>query len=182
MNRKTLRFILAVSTHTALQLPQSPLLPCRRNISFPGNSYPLKRWKFHLIYKNGRGFERRTYQEQIQLAVRVGLPVLWAAGLKVQRSDVLVTLPNNKRHLRESAAHEFQCWSGFRAKSPVRGSQFFFFEVKLVLGSEKIFPYCEVFGWKNYVNVIFCLWFVAEITCLLCFLHTQYWASQSKAS
>ena len=107
MNRKTVRFILAVSTHTALQLPQSPLLPCRRNISFPANSYPLKRWKFHLIYKNGRGFERRTYQEQIQLAVRVGLPVLWAAGLKVQRSDFLVTLPNNKQHHRESVAHEF---------------------------------------------------------------------------
>ena len=35
------------STHTALQLPQSPLLPCRRNISFPANSYPLKRRKFH---------------------------------------------------------------------------------------------------------------------------------------
>ena len=32
------------------------------------------------------------------------------------------------------------------AKSPVRGSQFFLFDVKLVLGSEKIFPYCEVFG------------------------------------
>ena len=108
MNRKTLRFILAVSTHTALQLPQSPLLPCRRNISFPANSYPLKRWKFHLIYKNGRGFERRTYQEQIQLAVRVGLPILWAAGLlKVQRSDFSATLPNNKQHHRESVAHQF---------------------------------------------------------------------------
>ena len=106
MNRKTLRFILAVSTHTALQLPQSPLLPCRRNISFPANSYPLKRWKFHLIYKNGRGFERRTYQEQIQLAVRVGLPILWAAGLlKVQRSDFSATLPNNKQHHRENVAH-----------------------------------------------------------------------------
>ena len=100
-------FIALHSTHTALQLPQSPLLPCRRNISFPANSYPLKRWKFHLIYKNGRGFERRTYQEQIQLAVRVGLPVLWAAGLKVQRSDFVVTLPNNKQHHRESVAHEF---------------------------------------------------------------------------
>ena len=40
-------FIALHSTHTALQLPQSPLLPCRRNISFPANSYPLKRWKFH---------------------------------------------------------------------------------------------------------------------------------------
>ena len=29
------------------QVFQSPLLPCRRNISFPANSYPLKRWKFH---------------------------------------------------------------------------------------------------------------------------------------
>ena len=41
-------FIALHSTHTALQLPQSPLLPCRRNISFPANSYPLKRWKFHI--------------------------------------------------------------------------------------------------------------------------------------
>ena len=34
-------FIALHSTHTALQLkpPQSPLLPCRRNISFPANSY-----------------------------------------------------------------------------------------------------------------------------------------------
>ena len=62
------------------------------------------RWFF---YKNGRGFELRTYQEQIQVAVRVGLPVLWAAGLKVQRSDFLATLPNNKQYDRESVAHEF---------------------------------------------------------------------------
>ena len=41
-------FIALHSTHTALQLPQSPLLPCRRNISFLANSYPLKRRKFHL--------------------------------------------------------------------------------------------------------------------------------------
>ena len=41
-------FIALHSTHTALQLPQSPLFPCRRNISFPANSYPLKRWKFHI--------------------------------------------------------------------------------------------------------------------------------------
>ena len=40
-------FIALHSTHTALQLPQSPLFPCRRNISFPANSYPIKRWKFH---------------------------------------------------------------------------------------------------------------------------------------
>jgi len=40
-------FIALHSTHTALQLPQSPLLQCRRNISFPANSYPLKRRKFH---------------------------------------------------------------------------------------------------------------------------------------
>ena len=38
------------STHAALQLPQSPLLPCRRNISFPANSYPLRRRKFHLLF------------------------------------------------------------------------------------------------------------------------------------
>ena len=44
-------FIALHSTHTALQLPQSPLLPCRRNISFPANSYPLKRRKFH-IYRD----------------------------------------------------------------------------------------------------------------------------------
>ncbi|CAH3178788.1 unnamed protein product [Porites evermanni] len=31
-------FIVLHSTHTALQLPQSPLLPCRRNISFLANS------------------------------------------------------------------------------------------------------------------------------------------------
>lgn len=37
----------------------------------------------------------------------VGLPVLWAAGLKVQRSDFLATLPNNKQYVRESVAHEF---------------------------------------------------------------------------
>ena len=63
------------------------------------------RW---LLYKNGRGCELRTYQKQVQLAVRVGLPLLWAAGLlKVQRSDFSTTLPNNKRHHRESVAHEF---------------------------------------------------------------------------
>ena len=63
------------------------------------------RW---LFYKNGRGFELRTYQEQIRVAVRVGLPLLWAAGLlKVQRSDFLATLPNNKRHHRESVAMSF---------------------------------------------------------------------------
>ena len=45
-------FIALHSTHTALQLPQSPLLPCRRNISFPANSYPLKRRKFHLSLNN----------------------------------------------------------------------------------------------------------------------------------
>ena len=39
-------FIALSSTHTALQLPQSPLLLCRRNISFPANSYLLKRRKF----------------------------------------------------------------------------------------------------------------------------------------
>ena len=40
-------FIALHSTHTALQLPQSPLLPCRRNISSSANSYQLKRRKFH---------------------------------------------------------------------------------------------------------------------------------------
>ena len=42
------------STHTALQLepPQSLLLPCRRNISFPANSYPLKRRKFHFLFSD----------------------------------------------------------------------------------------------------------------------------------
>ena len=44
-------FIALHSTHTALQLPQSPLLPCRRNISFPANSYPLKRRKFRLVFQ-----------------------------------------------------------------------------------------------------------------------------------
>ena len=41
------RLIALHSTHTALQLPQSPMLSCRRNISFPANSYPLKCRKFH---------------------------------------------------------------------------------------------------------------------------------------
>ena len=45
-------FIVLHSTHTALQLPQSPLLPCRRNISFPANSYPLKRQKFRFVFMN----------------------------------------------------------------------------------------------------------------------------------
>ena len=40
--------IAPYSTYAALQLPQSPLLPCRRNISFPANSYPLKHRKFHI--------------------------------------------------------------------------------------------------------------------------------------
>ena len=31
-------FIALHSTHAALQQPRSPLLPCRRNISFPTNS------------------------------------------------------------------------------------------------------------------------------------------------
>ena len=37
--------------HTVLQLkpPQSPMLPCHRNISFPANSYPLKCRKFHFL-------------------------------------------------------------------------------------------------------------------------------------
>ena len=48
-------YIALHSTHTALQLPQSPLLPCRRNISFPANSYPLKRWKFHVSSGVPRG-------------------------------------------------------------------------------------------------------------------------------
>ena len=36
-------FIAPHTTHTALQLkpPHSPLLPFRRNISFPADSYPL---------------------------------------------------------------------------------------------------------------------------------------------
>ena len=42
-------FIALHSTHTALQLPQSPLLPWRKNISFPANSYPLKGRKFHTL-------------------------------------------------------------------------------------------------------------------------------------
>ena len=62
------------------------------------------RW---LFFKSGRGFELSTYQEQIQVAVRVGLPVLWASGLRVQRSDLSATLPNNKQHHKESVAHEF---------------------------------------------------------------------------
>ena len=45
-------YIALHSTHTALQLPQSPLLPCRRNISFPANSYPLKRQKFRFVFMN----------------------------------------------------------------------------------------------------------------------------------
>ena len=42
-------FIALHSTHAQLQLkpPQSPLLPCLRNVSFPVNSYSLKRRKFH---------------------------------------------------------------------------------------------------------------------------------------
>ena len=46
----SIHFIAFPSTRTALQLkpPQSPPLPCRRNISFPANSYPLKRRKFHI--------------------------------------------------------------------------------------------------------------------------------------
>ena len=42
-------FIGLHSTHTAHQLkpPQSLLLPCRRNTSFPANLYSLKRRKFH---------------------------------------------------------------------------------------------------------------------------------------
>ena len=45
-------FIVLHSTHTALQLPQSPLLPCRSNISFSANSYPLKRQKFRFVFMN----------------------------------------------------------------------------------------------------------------------------------
>ena len=42
------------STHTALQLEpsQSLLLPYRRNISFPANSYPFKRRKFHFLFSD----------------------------------------------------------------------------------------------------------------------------------
>ena len=39
----TIPFIAPHSTHAAPQLPQS------RNISFPVNSYPLKRRKFHYL-------------------------------------------------------------------------------------------------------------------------------------
>ena len=59
-------FIALYSTHTALQLPQSPLLPCRRNISFPANSYPLKRRNFHLYGSDFKLFanvdaDRKSY-------------------------------------------------------------------------------------------------------------------------
>ena len=53
-------YIAVHSTHTALQLnlPQSSLLPCRRNISFLANSYSLKRRKIHVPktapYSNSR--------------------------------------------------------------------------------------------------------------------------------
>ena len=70
------------------------------------NGLDRKRTRW-LFYKNSRGFERRTYQEQIQLAVRVGLPVLWASGVNIQPSDFSATLPNNKRHHRESVATSF---------------------------------------------------------------------------
>ena len=44
-------FMALHSIHTVLQLkpPQSPMLPCHRNISFPANSYPLKCRKFHFL-------------------------------------------------------------------------------------------------------------------------------------
>ena len=44
-------FIALHSIHTVLQLkpPQSPMLPCCRNISFPANSDPLKCRKFHFL-------------------------------------------------------------------------------------------------------------------------------------
>ena len=40
----------SLTTHNALRLDQfqSPLLQCRRNISFQANSFTLKRQKFHL--------------------------------------------------------------------------------------------------------------------------------------
>ena len=48
---RSIPFIALHSTHTALLLLQSPLLLCRRNISFPANSYPLKRRKFHFAFQ-----------------------------------------------------------------------------------------------------------------------------------
>ena len=45
-------FVALHSTYTALQMqaPQSSLLPCRRNVSFPANSYPLKRRNTIIIF------------------------------------------------------------------------------------------------------------------------------------
>ena len=45
-------FVALHSTYTALQMqpPQFSLLPCRRNLSFPANSYPLKRRNTIIIF------------------------------------------------------------------------------------------------------------------------------------
>ena len=74
----SISFIALHSTHTALQLPQSPLLPCRRNISFSANSCSLKRRKFHVP---------QTAPYSISKQHRLGL----AGNLKMANSDTYGT-------------------------------------------------------------------------------------------
>ena len=47
---------------------QSPLLHCRRNISFPANSYTLKRQKFHMPgvqSENGTEAKVETFSREL---------------------------------------------------------------------------------------------------------------------
>ena len=61
------------STYAALQLPQSPLLPCRRNISFPAN-FLSKR--LEEIGKSIELIQRYSYQYNVKI---VGLPEIKAS-------------------------------------------------------------------------------------------------------
>ena len=65
-------FIAPHSTHAAPQLPQS------RNISFPANSYPLKRRKFHYLSVHWAHFLNTTGSHHQPLAPAPNLSSLSA--------------------------------------------------------------------------------------------------------
>ena len=76
-------FIAPHSTHAAPQLPQS------RNISFPANSYPLKRRKFHYLSVHWAHFLNTTGSHHQPLAPAPTCP---PTALTALPSSVLPTL------------------------------------------------------------------------------------------